>query len=60
LAQQEMMSGAFPHLARMAAELILQPGYAYGNEFAFGLAIILDGIEASLGADPLPAHPTAP
>jgi AcrR family transcriptional regulator len=59
LAQQEMMSGAFPHLARMATELILQPGYAYGNEFAFGLAIILDGIEASLGADPLSAHPTA-
>ena len=50
LAQREMMSGAFPHLAAMAAELILQPGYAYGNEFAFGLGVILDGIEASLAA----------
>ncbi|WP_245762366.1 TetR/AcrR family transcriptional regulator C-terminal domain-containing protein [Mycetocola miduiensis] len=50
LAQQEMMSGAFPFLGRMATELILQPGYAYGNEFAFGLGIILDGIEASLEA----------
>ncbi|MBG6237688.1 AcrR family transcriptional regulator [Mycetocola sp. CAN_C7] len=51
LAQQEMMAGANPHLARMATELILQPGYAYGNEFAFGLGIILDGIEASLVAE---------
>jgi AcrR family transcriptional regulator len=48
MAQQAMMSGAFPHLAAMATELILQPGYAYGNEFAFGLGIILDGIEGSL------------
>jgi AcrR family transcriptional regulator len=50
MAQQEMMSGAFPFLGQMATELILQPGYSYGNEFAFGLGIILDGIEASLEA----------
>ncbi|WP_411721690.1 TetR/AcrR family transcriptional regulator C-terminal domain-containing protein [Mycetocola sp.] len=54
LAQQAMMSGAFPHLATMATELILQPGYAYGNEFAFGLGIIVDGIEASLAAASAP------
>jgi AcrR family transcriptional regulator len=54
MAQQEMMSGAFPHLAAMATELILQPGYAYGNEFAFGLGIILDGIAASLEAASVP------
>jgi AcrR family transcriptional regulator len=45
--QQHMMAGAFPHLAEMAVELILQPGYAYGNEFEFGLRLILDGIEAA-------------
>lgn len=45
LAQQEMMSNAFPNLAEMAATLILQTGYAYGNEFEFGLEVILDGIE---------------
>lgn len=46
MAQQDMMSD-FPHLAEMAVELILQPGYAYGNEFDFGIGLILDGIEAA-------------
>jgi hypothetical protein len=35
----------------MAVKLILQPGYAYGNEFEFGLRVILDGIEAALPRD---------
>ena len=47
LAQQQMMSGAFPHLAEMAATHILKPGYAYGDEFDFGLGLILDGIDAA-------------
>lgn len=46
MGQQQMMSNAFPHLAEMAVKHILQPGYAYGNEFQFGLQIILDGIES--------------
>ncbi|HSP53451.1 MAG TPA: TetR/AcrR family transcriptional regulator [Cryobacterium sp.] len=50
LAQQGMMA-AFPHLAEMGVELILQPGYAYGNEFAFGLRLILDGLEAAFTAE---------
>ena len=49
IAQQQQMAEAFPHLAAMAAELILQPGYAYGNEFDFGLTLILDGLERQLG-----------
>lgn len=49
MAQQNMMTEAFPHLAEMAVTHILQPGYAYGNEFDFGLGLILDGIEAALG-----------
>jgi Tetracyclin repressor-like, C-terminal domain len=51
LEQQHMMAGAFPHLTEMALKLILQPGYAYGNEFEFGLRLILDGIEAALSSD---------
>ena len=31
----------------MAVSLILQPGYAYGHEFDFGLKLILDGIAAA-------------
>jgi AcrR family transcriptional regulator len=48
LQQQPMMRNAFPHLAEMAVQLILQPGYAYSNEFPFGLRIILGGLEAAL------------
>jgi hypothetical protein len=50
MAQQRAMSDAFPHLAHMAVRLILQPGYAYGNEFEFGLTLILDGLEAAHAA----------
>ncbi|MDN4611561.1 TetR/AcrR family transcriptional regulator [Arthrobacter burdickii] len=50
LAQQQMMSHAFPNLAEIAAAYILQPGYAFGNEFRFGLQVILDGIEAAHAA----------
>jgi AcrR family transcriptional regulator len=44
LAQQQLMS-ELPHLAQMGVELVMQPGYAYGNEFEFGIDLILDGIE---------------
>ena len=51
IAQQESMQDAFPNLADMAVSLILQPGYAYGNEFDFGLRLVLDGIEAAHAAE---------
>jgi AcrR family transcriptional regulator len=51
IAQQEQMAEAFPNLADMAARLILRPGYAYGNEFDFGLALVLDGIAAGHHAE---------
>ena len=35
----------YPHLAELTAEHVLQPGYDYGNEFAFGLDLILGGLE---------------
>lgn len=38
----------YPHLAEMATEHILQPGYDFGNEFEFGLAVILDALPRSL------------
>ena len=36
---------AFPHLTEMATEYVLQPGYDYGNEYLFGLDLILDGLD---------------
>jgi hypothetical protein len=35
----------YPHLTELAVEYVLQPGYSYGNEFEFGLDLILDGLE---------------
>ena len=51
MAQQAMMANEFPYLAQMAVELVLQPGYAYGNEFDFGIRVILDGIEAAITSE---------
>jgi AcrR family transcriptional regulator len=41
-------SGEYPHLTEIAVEHVLQPGYDYGNEFEFGLDLILDGLERAL------------
>jgi hypothetical protein len=38
----------FPHLAEMAVEHILQPGYDYADEFGWGLELILDALERTL------------
>lgn len=35
----------FPNLAAMASEHVIQPGYDYGDEFGWGLDLILDGLE---------------
>jgi AcrR family transcriptional regulator len=42
---EQMGAGAYPHLAEMASSYYLQPGYDFGDEFAFGLGLVLDGIE---------------
>jgi AcrR family transcriptional regulator len=38
----------YPHLAELAIEHVLQPDYDYGDEFEFGLGLILDGLEQRL------------
>jgi AcrR family transcriptional regulator len=38
----------YPHLTELAVEHVMQPGYDYGNEFAFGLDLILDGLERAI------------
>jgi AcrR family transcriptional regulator len=40
----------YPHLTEMAVEHALQPGYEYGNEYEFGLDLILDGLDRALDA----------
>jgi hypothetical protein len=35
----------YPHLAEFTFGHVLQPGYDYGDEYEFGLGLILDGLE---------------
>jgi AcrR family transcriptional regulator len=37
--------GEFPYLAEMALDRAMKPGYNYGDEFEYGLDLILDGIK---------------
>jgi AcrR family transcriptional regulator len=43
-----MPPGGYPHLTELAVEHVLQPGYDFGDEHAFGLDLILDGLEQAL------------
>lgn len=42
----------YPHLAEMVTEHVLKPGYDYGDEFEFGIDLILDGLETARQAAP--------
>ena len=35
----------YPRFAELTIEHVLQPGYDYGDEYEFGLDLILDGLE---------------
>jgi AcrR family transcriptional regulator len=37
-----------PHLAEIATEHVMKPGYSYAAEFEFGLDLLLDGLERSV------------
>jgi AcrR family transcriptional regulator len=38
----------FPHLFEVAIVHVMQPGYDYGDEFSYGLDLILEGLHAAL------------
>lgn len=46
---QEMLApfpeGEYPHLMEILTEHVMLPGYDYGDEFEYGLDLILDGLE---------------
>jgi AcrR family transcriptional regulator len=48
----EFPADEYPHLAEIATEHVLKPGYDYGNEYAFGLELILDGLDRALQTAP--------
>jgi AcrR family transcriptional regulator len=46
---EQFATGEYPYMVEIATEVVMQPGYDYGNEFAYGLELILDALEGSLG-----------
>jgi AcrR family transcriptional regulator len=42
---QQFPVHAYPHLAELTIQHVLQPGYDYADEFQFGLDLILEGLE---------------
>jgi AcrR family transcriptional regulator len=53
----------YPHLAELTARHVLQPGYDYGDEFEYGLDLILDGLETTseeAARRPVPRRRSAP
>jgi AcrR family transcriptional regulator len=53
-------TGEYPHFTELTVEHVLKPGYDYGDEYAFGLDLILDGLEHANGAtSPRASHPSA-
>ena len=54
----QLPTADYPNLAAFVTEHVLMPGYEYGDEFEFGLDLILDGLERAVLTDPggVPAH----
>jgi AcrR family transcriptional regulator len=44
----QMDPAEFPYLYELTKEHVLKPGYNYGDEFEYGLALVLDGLEAAV------------
>ena len=48
---QQFPTQQYPRLAQFTIEHVLQPGYDYGNEYEFGLDLLLDGLEQARHQD---------
>ncbi|MFE4198725.1 TetR/AcrR family transcriptional regulator [Paenarthrobacter sp. NPDC056912] len=47
---ERFSTGEYPHMVEIAVEHVLKPGYDFGDEFGFGLDLILDGLNRLLPA----------
>jgi AcrR family transcriptional regulator len=57
---QRFRSDQYPHLVEMATEYILQPGYDFGDEFEFGLDVILNALTRALPGNTPVIQPSPP
>ena len=44
---EPLSADLYPRLIELTNEHVLQPGYDFGNEFDFGLDLILNGLQAA-------------
>lgn len=42
---QRFAGGAYPHLLQFSTEHVMKPGYDFGEEFEFGLGVVLDALD---------------
>ncbi|TDO34797.1 TetR family transcriptional regulator [Kribbella sp. VKM Ac-2527] len=54
---ERFSTGEYPHLVEMATDYYLQPGYDFGDEFAWGLNLILDALTTPAAS--ATRHPSA-
>jgi AcrR family transcriptional regulator len=55
---ERFATGEYPHLVEMATDYYLRPGYDFGDEFEWGLNLILEGLTTSAAS--APQHPSDP
>jgi AcrR family transcriptional regulator len=41
---ERFATGEYPHMVEIATQVVMQPGYDYGNEFAYGFELILSAL----------------
>ncbi len=46
--QQSMPEGEYPYLEEMISGIVMKEGYSFSNEFAFGLGLLIEGLERKL------------
>jgi AcrR family transcriptional regulator len=49
---QRFATGAYPHLLEFSTEHVVKPGYDFGEEFDFGLGLVLDALTERAKARP--------
>ncbi|MCH0542759.1 TetR/AcrR family transcriptional regulator C-terminal domain-containing protein [Streptomyces sp. MUM 203J] len=49
---RDMPADTYPHLTELVTEHALKPGYAYADEFVFGLTLILDALRPDESPNP--------
>lgn len=47
---EHFTTGDYPYMVEIATEVVMQPCYNFGHEFAYGLDLIIAALEGMLAA----------